>query len=75
MTDEPDVTGSEEPTLDQRLGVLEDAVGLAHRHIGGLRYAVRSNEFQVVVLAFGLLLLAGAIMLLSREVGVDGTGT
>lgn len=74
MTDEPDVTGSGEPTIDQRLGVLEDAVGLAHRHIGGLRYAVRSNEAQVILLGVGLILLAGAILLLSREVTVDVPG-
>lgn len=49
-------------------------MGLAHRHIGGLRYAVRSNEAQVILLGVGLILLAGAILLLSREVTVDVPG-
>lgn len=73
MSDESDVTGSEEPTQEQRFGVLEDAVGLAHRHIGELRYELRTNTLQVVLIGVGLILLAGAMFLLTREgVELDG---
>lgn len=73
MSDEPDVTGSDEPTQEQRFGVLEDAVGLAHGHIRDLRYELRANTLQVVLLAVGVILLAGAMFLLTRE-GVTPDG-
>jgi hypothetical protein len=73
VSDEPDVTGSEEPTQEQRFGVLEDAVGLAHRHIGELRYELRTNTLQIVLLGVGVVLIATAMILLTREgVEVDG---
>lgn len=71
MSDEPDVTGSEEPTVDQRFGVLEDAVGLAHRRLAEFRYELRANTLQTALLAVGLIAVATAMILLTREGAAD----
>lgn len=68
VTDDTDVTGDGNVTLEDRLGVVEDAIGLAHRRIGSLRYDARVDRVSVTMLAVGLIALAVAVGLVAREV-------